>query len=263
MTQELTHQSNRTKFACAPSSKNHAMKWSFVSLAVILLSIQLVEVSCFRLANTDDVDFSDDGSGLDGEVIEDTSIELITAKPGFEPTTTSDDSTPTRTPVSITPRTKPITDPKPPTTTTISIITTTVLPETPTPAIEPASIFENYLNWVRKITKHALPTWSIILITSCAFLIPIIILVVAICCCCRKKSQPEYDGPASNYGGSGYGSIALMKQSKKINRHRGASAKSMGKSDYVENDQILQTTLDRNKSKKQREQKELISREFA
>ena len=55
------------------------MKWSFVSLAVILLSIQLVEVSCFRLANTDDVDFSDDGSGLDEEVIEDTSIELITA----------------------------------------------------------------------------------------------------------------------------------------------------------------------------------------
>jgi len=229
------------------------MKWSLVSLTGLILLIQLAGVSCFRLADYDDDDLNDGGSGLS------TTIELIKAKTDVQPTqgtTTSDDSTTTSTLFSSIPTTKPITNPKPPTTTTIQ-------PKTTTPAIKPDSILENYLNWVRKITKNDLPTWSIILVTSCILLVPIIILIVIICCCCKNRKQPEYDGPASsNYGGSGYGSIALMKQSKKINRNRGASAKSMGKSDYVENDQILQTTLDRNKSRKQREQKELISREF-
>jgi len=224
-----------------------------VSLTALILLIQLAGVSCFRLsADYDDVDLSDNGSGITEDIEVSTKIERTTAKTDVQPTqgdTTSDDSTTTSTLFSSIPRTKPITNPKPPTTTT--------------PAIKPTSIFENYLNWVRKITKNDLPTWSIILVTSCILLVPIIISIVIICCCCKNRKQPEYDGPAaSNYGGSGYGSIALMKQSKKINRNRGASAKSMGKSDYVENDQILQTTLDRNKSRKQREQKELISREF-
>jgi len=240
------------------------MKLSLVSLTVILLSIQLAVVSCLRLADYDDSESDDlNGDGSGSEVIEipTTKIEFITDLDPTQGATTSDDSTSKPTSASIIPPSKPNTDPKPPTT-TLTTTSTTTQPKTTIPAVKPASIFENYLNWVRKITKNDLPAWSIILITSCILLVPILISVVIICCCCKSRKQPEYDGPASTYGGSGYGSIAMMKQSKKINRHRGASAKSMGKSDYVESDQILQTTLDRNKSRKQREQKEFISREF-
>merc|ERR1712178_481996 len=137
--------------------------------------------------------------------------------------------------------------------TTVStfISTTKTLINTTKPEIQIASILEKYYSWFNSLIGKNLQDYQIILIS-----------LICIIRRCSRNSTPEYEGPASSYygGTSGYGSITIAKQSKRINRRD--SGRSMTRGDYDESDAILQTTLDRNKSRKNREMREQIAREF-
>merc|ERR1712156_197907 len=130
--------------------------------------------------------------------------------------------------------------------TTKSTTTTTTTKE-----VQSASILENYYNWFNNLLGKEFQDYQIILISVAVILAPIII-IIAVVCVIRCKKEPEYDGyaPSSYTGTSGYGSISLAKQSKRMNRRD--SGKSMTRGDYIESEEIIKTTLDRKQSRKNR-----------
>ena len=221
------------------------MKFRFMNIIQTIIFIQILRTSAYPFLDASDDFVKTDSEGSGSE----SNLDVLTPDPV--------NPDPTRTATNI---------PNPPTTTTESTVTiiSTTLTTTTIKESQTASILEKYYNWFNNLLGKDFPDYQIILISTAVIIAPIILLIILICVirrCCRK-SEPEYDGPASSfYGGtSGYGSIAMAKQSKRINRRD--SGRSMTRGDYDESDAILQTTLDRNKSRKNREMREQIAREF-
>merc|ERR1711893_245524 len=215
-------------------------------LPILLTLFQHAQVSAYPFDDTSDSLEADGGSGID-EISE---ISISTP------------ATPSNIPEN------------PPTSTTASPKSDTTKPQeipsikkTTNPETQKSSILDPYFDWIRSFTSQNLKNWQIILISVGVILIPIITLIITCCCikkCCCKKPEyayTEYDGPTSSIHGSTYSSMRLLNNRNKVNRSN--SAKSMTRGDFVETEAILQTTLDRNKSRKQREQKEQIIQEFA